>query len=167
MFEISEPRRTLEREREREREREIGLPATNYASRVYRNLFYKTFSIILIVSIVLPQIAGAVTIDNRGTLGEIAGGVYSYEIPGTEGMSEMEVISTLKRDIQILEEEIATCNRKRKGWTAATVVGGVGVVGTGIAALVQNSNRKEKKAEIEKVNTQIGNTEQQISSMKQ
>ena len=92
---------------------------------------------------------------------------HSYEIPGTDGMTEMQVIATLKQDIALLDEELMTCNRKRKGWVAATVVGGVGVVGTGIAALVQNSNRKEKKAEIAKVQDQIGKTDLQINDAKQ
>lgn len=72
-------------------------------------------------------------------------------IPGTEGMSEMEVIATLKHDIDVLDEELRQCERKRKGWVAATVVGGVGVVGTGIAALVQNSKIQDKKAELKRV----------------
>jgi phage replication-related protein YjqB (UPF0714/DUF867 family) len=150
MFETSEIRRTLERE--------IGLVANNIANRVRDGLSYKIFSIILACLFVVPQFAVAVD-DNA------FGGLYATEVPGTEGMTEMQVILTLKQDIQKLDEEILQCNRKRKGWTAATIIGGVGVVGTGVAALVQNSNRKEKKAEIEKVNKQIGNTEQQIKSM--
>ena len=75
----------------------------------------------------------------------------SAVIPGTEGMSEMEVIATLKHDIDVLDEELRQCERKRKGWVAATVVGGVGVVGTGIAAIVQNSKIQDKKAELKRV----------------
>lgn len=75
----------------------------------------------------------------------------SAVIPGTEGMSEMEVIATLKHDIDVLDEELRQCERKRKGWVAATVVGGVGVVGTGIAAIVQNNKIQEKKAELKRV----------------
>lgn len=123
----------------------------NIAHRVGALLSYKIISIVLISAFVVPQFAGA---------------LYMEEVPGTEGMTEMQVISMLKKDIQTLDEELSQCNRKRKGWTAATVVGGVGVVGTGIAALVQNSNRKEKKAEIEKVSGQITQTDQQIQSMK-
>lgn len=75
----------------------------------------------------------------------------SAVIPGTEGMSEMEVIATLKHDIDVLDEELRQCERKRKGWVAATVVGGVGVVGTGIAAIVQNNKIQDKKAELKRV----------------
>jgi hypothetical protein len=154
MFNFSKIRRSPEGK--------IGLAVDGIANRIRGSFSYKIFSTVLICLLVFPQIAGAITISQR----EHFGAAYAQEVPGTEGMSEMQVISTLKRDIQTLDEEIAQCTRKRKGWTAATVVGGVGVVGTGIAALVQNSNRKDKKAEIEKVSGQITQTEQQIQSMK-
>lgn len=83
-------------------------------------------------------------------------------VPNSEGMSELEVIKTLRNDIATLDAEIEKCNRKRKGWVATTVVGGVGVVGTGIAALVQNKKLKEKKAEINTLNTEIQNTDTEI-----
>ena len=98
----------------------------------------------------------------------------SSVIPGTEGMSEMEVISQLKHDIDVLDEELRQCERKRKGWVAATVVGGVGVVGTGIAALVQNSKIQEKKSELKKVQDDVqaakesvNQKQQQLNSMPQ
>ena len=84
-------------------------------------------------------------------------------IPGTEGMSEMEVIATLKHDIDVLDEELRQCERKRKGWVAATVVGGVGVVGTGIAALVQNSKIQDKKAELKRVEGDVASAKEDVN----
>ena len=84
-------------------------------------------------------------------------------IPGTEGMSEMEVIATLKHDIDVLDEELRQCERKRKGWVAATVVGGVGVVGTGIAALVQNSKIQDKKAELKRVEGDVAAAKEDVN----
>lgn len=84
-------------------------------------------------------------------------------VPNSEGMSELDVIKTLRQDIATLDAEIEKCNRKRKGWVATTVVGGVGVLGTGIAALVQSKNIKEKKAELNSLNTEIQNTNSEIS----
>lgn len=159
MFKSSECHRTAE-------EREIGLSANSFV-RGFRALFFTC----LISFLFVPHISGAVMYNADGS---VAGGMVTQqfgayateEVPGTEGMTEMQVISTLKKDIQLLDEEISACNRKRKGWTAATIVGGVGVVGTGVAALVQNSNRKEKKAEIEKVSGQINSTQMQINAIK-
>jgi len=91
----------------------------------------------------------------------------SAVIPGTEGMSEMEVIATLKHDIDVLDEELRQCERKRKGWVAATVVGGVGVVGTGIAALVQNSKIQEKKAELKRVEGDVASAKQDVERAQQ
>lgn len=61
---------------------------------------------------------------------------------------ETEDIATLEQDIRILDEEIAKCKKQKKGWIAATVVGGVGTVSTGIAAAVQGVKLKEKKDEV-------------------
>lgn len=89
-------------------------------------------------------------------------GGYVSDVPGTEGMSEMDVVSTLRHDIQLLDEEIMKCERKRKGWVAATVVGGVGVVGTGIGALVQNSKIQDKKSELQRVQSDVETTKQSV-----
>lgn len=91
----------------------------------------------------------------------------SLVVPGTEGMSEMEVVTTLKYDIELLDEELRACERKRKGWVAATVVGGAGVVGTGIAALVQNSKIQDKKSDIKRIDDEIANTNANIESVNQ
>ena len=61
---------------------------------------------------------------------------------------ETEDIATLEQDIRILDEEIAKCKKQKKGWIAATVVGGVGTVSTGVAAAVQGVKLKEKKDEV-------------------
>ena len=86
----------------------------------------------------------------------------SAVIPGTEGMSEMEVIATLKHDIDVLDEELRQCERKRKGWVAATVVGGVGVVGTGIAAIVQNNKIQDKKAELKRIEGDVSAAKDEV-----
>lgn len=88
--------------------------------------------------------------------------VYSEEVPGTTGMDEMTVVQTLRHDIQLLDEEIMQCERKRKGWVAATVVGGVGALGTGIAALVQHDNIQDKKSELQRIQSDIESTKQGI-----
>lgn len=87
---------------------------------------------------------------------------YVSEVPGTEGMSEMEVVQTLRHDIQLLDEEINKCERKRKGWVAATVVGGVGVVGTGIGAIVQHNKIQGKKAELGHVQGEVAGTKASV-----
>ena len=97
--------------------------------------------------------AGLQTTDNN---------VYANEVPGTEGMSEMEVVQTLRHDIQLLDEEINKCERKRKGWVAATVVGGVGVVGTGIGAIVQHNKIQDKKSELGQVQGEVAGTKASV-----
>ncbi|MBR1380585.1 MAG: hypothetical protein IJ560_03270 [Alphaproteobacteria bacterium] len=63
-------------------------------------------------------------------------------------MNNDEIIATLKNDIKAIDEQMAQCKKQKKGWTAATVIGGIGIVGTGIGALVQNNQIKNKKTEL-------------------
>ena len=97
--------------------------------------------------------AGLTTANNGGLVADV---------PGTEGMDEMQVVSTLRHDIQLLDEEIMKCDRKRKGWVAATVVGGVGVVGTGIGAIVQHNKIQDKKSELKQVQSDVEDTKQSV-----
>jgi hypothetical protein len=45
---------------------------------------------------------------------------------------------------------MARCKKQKSGWTAATVIGSVGVVGTGIGAIVQSKNISDKKKQLSK-----------------
>ena len=124
-----------------------------------------------LIFLVFPGVSYGVTLKQR-QFGESTGGAYysDYDystmdtVPGADGMSEMEIVQTLRHDIQALDEQIATCERKRKGWVAATVVGGVGVVGTGIAALVQNSKIQDQKAELDRVQKNVSETKRQVDA---
>ena len=70
---------------------------------------------------------------------------------------KLETISTLENDILILDTEIAKCEKSKKGWVAATVIGSAGVVATGVAAGVQGAKIKDKKAAKEQGNSDIKN----------
>lgn len=122
---------------------------------------FKFISVFIVSALMLPAIAGAAPKARQFESNAVD---VSVVVPGTEGMTEMEVVSTLKHDIEMLDEELRTCERKRKGWVAATVVGGVGVVGTGVAAIVQGNKISEKKAEIKRIEGDISATEQDIKS---
>ena len=138
---------------------------TNEVRHIARKFLY--FSIFLIF--IFPCFSFGVTLKQR-SFGESTGGAYysDYDygaldyVPGADGMSEMEVVSTLRHDIQALDEQIATCERKRKGWVAATVVGGVGVAATGIAAIVQHNKIQDKKTELESVKKDVSDAKHQV-----
>lgn len=72
---------------------------------------------------------------------------YAKQIAEENNISadDAAVIATLENDIKILDEEIAKCEKQKKGWIAATVIGSVGVASTGIAAAVQGAKISEKK----------------------
>jgi len=75
------------------------------------------------------------------------------------GYQEAQEIAILENDIRILDEEIAKCQKKKKAWTAATIVGGVGVVATGVGAIVQANKNSDKKAK-------LSDKEQQLKDLK-
>ncbi len=56
-----------------------------------------------------------------------------------------EVLQTLKNEIQQIDSEMTRCEKTKKGWVAATVIGSVGVAATGTAAIVQAVKINEKK----------------------
>ena len=72
---------------------------------------------------------------------------YAKQIAEENNISadDAAVIATLENDIKILDDEIAKCEKQKKGWIAATVIGSVGVASTGIAAAVQGAKISEKK----------------------
>ena len=137
---------------------------TNEVRQIRRN--FGIFFAFLIPVFFVPNDGYSIELKQRqlgaGSQGTAMAGGYVEEVPGTEGMSEMEVISTLRHDIQLLDEEINKCERKRKGWVAATVVGGVGVVGTGIGAIVQHNKIQDKKAELGQVQGEVAGTKASI-----
>ena len=130
---------------------------------------YKKFAVMFVALCAMPGLSFGVTLKQR-QFGESTGGAYysDYDygsldyVPGADGMSEMEVVSTLRHDIQSLDEQIATCERKNKGWVAATVVGGVGVAATGIAAIVQHNKIQDKKSELDRVQKDVTDAKHQV-----
>lgn len=60
----------------------------------------------------------------------------------------------LKAEVARLNSEISRCKRTKTNWTAATVVGGVGVVGTTVGIIVQANQVKDKKQELKSLQGQ-------------
>mgnify|MGYP003296877416 CR=1 FL=1 len=68
-----------------------------------------------------------------------------------EDMEKIQTIATLEDDIITLKSELAQCQKSKKGWIAATVVGSAGVVATGVAAGVQGAQIADKKDQLEQL----------------
>ena len=93
----------------------------------------------LFMPCLLSMVCGAVFADNVDLSAEI---VYKYKF-----------IDELKKEIAQIDSESARCEKMKNGWVAATIVGGVGVVATGTAAIIQASKLKDMpktKQEIKK-----------------
>lgn len=89
--------------------------------------------------------------------------IVAMENYDLQGLSEMEAVSVLRSEIASLDDQIAECEKKRKGWIAATVVGGAGVVATGTAAIVQGKKVKENKDALSGLNQQLGDVKAQVN----
>jgi len=61
-----------------------------------------------------------------------------------EIVSKYQMVEELKKEIAQIDSESARCQKMKNGWIAATVVGGVGVVATGTAVIIQGSKLKDK-----------------------
>lgn len=70
------------------------------------------------------------------------GAAYADEL-SDEIQYKEQVVQKLKEEIAQIDSEMARCNKAKKGWVAATVVGGIGVAATGTAAIVQTVQNKK------------------------
>jgi len=62
-----------------------------------------------------------------------------------------QLVNELKEEIAQIDSEMVRCQKTKKGWVVATVVGGVGVAATGTAAIVQSVKmNQQKKGKTEK-----------------
>ena len=78
---------------------------------------------------------------------------------------KIKMIATLEEDLLILDSEIAKCEKAKKGWVAATVVGSAGVVATGVAAGVQGAKIAEKKGELGTHSATVKQKEKQLKEL--
>ena len=77
---------------------------------------------------------------------------FNVELADTDGLAQQvqykeQLVQELKEEIKQIDSEQMRCEKAKKGWIAATVVGGVGVVATGTAAIVQADKLKKQKTD--------------------
>lgn len=82
-----------------------------------------------------------------------------------EDAEKMRAIATVENDIMILQTELAKCQKAKKGWIAATVIGSAGVVATGVAAGVQGAKIADKKKELSQHNADIKTKQDQLTNL--
>ena len=104
-------------------------------------LWWLILSPVCLVFVTMMNASGAVVVKNSKVS-------QLEQQMNVDNMDKDEIIATLKNDIKAIDEQMAQCTKQKKGWTAATVIGSIGVVGTGIGALVQNSQIQNKKSEL-------------------
>ena len=84
---------------------------------------------------------------------------------GSTDSDKLQTIAILENDLTILDSEIMKCEKSKKGWIAATVVGSAGVVATGVAAGVQGAKIAEKKKELLEHNAEINKRKDELQSL--
>jgi len=63
---------------------------------------------------------------------------------GHEIVAKYQMIEELKKEIAQIDSEQIRCQKMKNGWITATIIGGVGVVATGTAAIIQGTKLKDK-----------------------
>ena len=86
---------------------------------------------------------------------------------GATDSDKLQTIAILENDLTILDSEILKCEKSKKGWIAATVIGSAGVVATGVAAGVQGAKIAEKKQTLSDHNVDIDAKKQKLESLKE
>lgn len=122
----------------------------------------KTF-LIFVIFAMIGFGANAEVIMNNHTNANNVGNQWDWQ--NDVSYQEAQDIATLKNDILLLDQEIEKCKKKKKAWTAATVVGGVGVVATGVGAIVQANKINEKKSDLSDKKEELRGLEQQKNSL--
>ena len=93
---------------------------------------------------------GSKAIASSGGAVSVGGGTMDGEFDDFDmsGMDESVVVAQLEAEIAGIRAQREECEKQRKGWIAATAVGGAGVVATGVAAIIQNKNLQESKTQL-------------------
>ena len=112
------------------------------------------------VGLILAAFCGAKADMNVQNLSQQQMATANYVTP-----EEAQMIATLENDIRILDNEIKKCEKSKKGWTAATVIGSAGIAATGIAAIAQGvqisktkdatKDTKKQRQELEAKNKEL------------
>ncbi len=61
----------------------------------------------------------------------------------------------LRQQIANVDAEIAKCEKSIKGWKAATIIGGVGAVASGIGIIAQSQQVKENKKVLQQIGAEV------------
>ncbi len=107
--------------------------------------------------------ASALSVSNTTVAAGLSGPMLSSV--SVSDAEKIKTISTLENDLIILDSEISKCEKSKKGWIAATVIGSAGVVATGVAAGVQGAQITNKKQELAGHNTDISQKQQQLQEL--
>lgn len=71
------------------------------------------------------------------------------DLINTEIQEKEALVQKLKNEILQIDSEIMRCERVRKNWKTATIVGGVGTVATGTAAVIQAVKLNKQKSQVD------------------
>lgn len=77
--------------------------------------------------------------------------LYNHPAHADEYTDLITYRNQLKEQIEAVDSEIARCKKTMKGWEAATIIGSIGAVASGIGIIAQNQKIKENKKEIKNI----------------
>ena len=120
--------------------------------------------IVVLLACLYVGSASALSVTNNNASSAVQAGPAVGTI-GVDDAEKIKMIATLENDLTILDSEILKCEKSKKGWIAATVIGSTGVVATGVAAGVQGAQIADKKQELDGHNQEIENKQNQLKEL--
>ncbi len=71
----------------------------------------------------------------------------------------------LQQQVAAVDAEIAKCEKSMKGWTAATIIGSVGAVASGIGIIAQSQQVKENKKVLQQIGAEAKKADEAMEFM--
>jgi len=72
--------------------------------------------------------------------------IFAFLSAGADDLdTKIAYLRFLESEISQINSELTRCNSAKRQWRAATVIGGIGVVGTGVGAAVQAKQISDAK----------------------
>lgn len=99
----------------------------------------------------------------------VASGSFAFS-GGTLWAADMDLAAlmaerdALKNQLSGLRSENTRCEKQKTGWTVATIVGGIGVVGTTAGAIYQGVDLRNKNNELAGVKKDVKAAEDEIKA---
>ena len=102
---------------------------------------------------------------NKILLVGLMGAIFSQYAQADEYTELVAYRDALKEQIAAVESETTRCEKSLKGWKAATIIGSVGAVASGIGIIAQSQQVKENKKVLQDISKEAKEADEAMTFM--